>query len=463
MHAPLAVSSNIRRIRVTRGFDVPLAGAPSREVADAGWGGPVAVSPATVRGIKARSMVAVGDVVRRGTPVVYDKRDPSLRLCSPASGTVRTIEFGARRVLARIVIEPDGRDDAVPVLPPSARGVTMTAEQILEALKSTGLLTLIRQRPFSRLPDFSAKPKALFVNAMSTAPFQADADIAVRIEPDSFAAGLDALRRVTPGPVHLVLPDRPGLCSALTEAAGVEISQFSGPHPSGNTSVHIHHLAPIRPGECVWTVRAVDVALIGRMLLTGEAPGWRIVALGGPGTKDGAARHYRTPWGVSLQWLTRDRLRDGELRRIAGDALSGAAIPADGFVPLETSSVTVLPEDRSRHLLAWADPLAPGFSLSRTFLSAWRRAGPEPMGTNLHGAVRAMVGTGLYDRYLPMRVRLDYLIRAVLANDWEEAVQLGLLELDPEDVALPAFACPSKMDLVGILREGLAAAEREGF
>lgn len=74
-----------------------------------------------------------------------------------------------------------------------------------------------------------------------------------------------------------------------------------------------------------------------------------------------------------------------------------------------------------------------------------------------------MVATGIYDRFLPMRILTDFLVRAVLAGDIEEAVQLGLLETDPEDFALATFACPSKMDLVSIIRKGLESAEAEGL
>jgi Na+-transporting NADH:ubiquinone oxidoreductase subunit A len=62
-----------------------------------------------------------------------------------------------------------------------------------------------------------------------------------------------------------------------------------------------------------------------------------------------------------------------------------------------------------------------------------------------------------------MKIRVDYLVRAVLAHDTEEAVKLGLLETDPEDFALCAFACVSKMDLVGIMRKGLKEVEDEGL
>jgi Na+-transporting NADH:ubiquinone oxidoreductase subunit A len=62
-----------------------------------------------------------------------------------------------------------------------------------------------------------------------------------------------------------------------------------------------------------------------------------------------------------------------------------------------------------------------------------------------------------------MRINVDFLVRAVLAHDTDEAVQLGLLETDPEDFALCSFACPSKLDLVSIIRRGLDEVEEEGF
>ena len=62
-----------------------------------------------------------------------------------------------------------------------------------------------------------------------------------------------------------------------------------------------------------------------------------------------------------------------------------------------------------------------------------------------------------------MNIMVDYLTRAVLAKDSDEAIALGLLETDPEDFALCAFACPSKMDLCGIIRKGLDQVEKEGI
>lgn len=74
-----------------------------------------------------------------------------------------------------------------------------------------------------------------------------------------------------------------------------------------------------------------------------------------------------------------------------------------------------------------------------------------------------MVLTGLYDQYVPLDIMVDYLVRAVLANDTDEAIKLGILSTDPEDFALCSYVCPSKMDICGIIQQGLAEIEKEGI
>ncbi|MBM4153658.1 MAG: Na(+)-translocating NADH-quinone reductase subunit A [Lentisphaerae bacterium] len=452
-------------VRIRKGLDLPFSGAPAPAVAEGPASPTVALQPAEFDGVKPRLLVKEGDRVRRGTALFFDKRNEALRFCSPAAGTVKSIVYGPRRSIESVAVAVGGADEAESFgrFTP-AQIAALPREQVLAPLLASGLLALIRQRPYSGIADPAATPRAVFVNAMSTAPFRADADVVVRGDEAAFQAGLDVLARLTPGTIHLVLPDRNGLSPALTGARGVEIHRFSGPHPSGNTSIHIHHIDPIRPGDIVWTVRAADVPLIGRLFLTGELPSHRVIALGGPGVAAGAARHYRVRIGAALGPLLAGRTAGSDLRIIAGDALAGTAVKADGHLPAAESSLTVLPEGRERLLLSWANPFTSAYSASKLYLSSWiggRRT--WPMHTNVGGGHRAMVVTGLYDRYVPMRILTDFLIRAVLAKDWEEAVKLGLLELDPEDLAVAAYACPSKVDLVGILRTGLAEARAEGI
>ena len=447
-------------------MDIHLAGVPASDVVDAVAGDTVVVYPGEYRGVKPRLMVKEGDKVKRGSPLFFDKKQEAFRCCSPAAGTVETIAYGARRAIEQIAVRVGTRDQAE-ALPQHDAGALngLSRDDVLAQLLATGYIAHIEQRPFSRIPDPAAQPKSIFVNAASTAPFCTDIQAALPGHEAAFQAGLDVLSHLTDGPVHLVLPGgRSDLSPALTGATGVEIHRITGPHPAGNTSVHIHLVDPISPGDTVWTVRATDAIQIGRLFLDGAPPPDRVVSVGGPAVQEDARKHYRVRVGGSLDHVLNGHLQEGEIRILSGDVLGGSTLAAGAHLPFRANGITVIAEDRSREFLGW---LAPGLSKrssSRLFLSTWvggRRT--WNLGSSRNGSLRAMVLTGLYDRFMPMNIMVDYLVRAVLANDTDEAVKLGILETTPEDFALCAFACPSKMDLVGIIQRGLDMIEEEGL
>lgn len=450
---------------IRRGMDIPLPGAPARRVE-------TVLPPAHARIVlgewaylKLRPLVKVGDAVRKNSPLLYSKRWPALRFRSPYAGIVEEIRTGERRVLQEIRLRLSDASAEEPVRAyESAQIAQLARSEVLSGLLDSGLFMLLRQRPFSKVPDPEAEPKCIFVNAMNTAPFLPDAALAVREHEEAFQAGLDAMTRLTRGCVHLCLPgDRQDLPSALTKARNVEVHQFKGPHPAGNTSVHIHHISPIRPGDVVWVIKAVDLIPIGRLFLEGKMPADRLVSLAGPGVREAARCHYRLGVGMPLEEWLRDKLLGGEQRVIAGDVLAGTRRNADDCVRLDDVAFCVLPEGRDREFMGWLAPGIRSFSWSRSFVSWWLRPSSYIWSTNQRGCRRPMILTGVYERFLPMRILPEFLIRAILANDWAEAVKLGLLETDPEDFALCAFACPSKMDLVDIVRAGLEQVEREGI
>ena len=454
------------KIALKKGMDIRLSGRPGSDVVDAVDTDEVAVYPTEFHGMKPRLLVREGDKVKAGGPLALNKKQEQFHISAPAAGTVSSIEYGYRRVIERIVIKKSARqtvekfdvytlDDCR-----NAQG-----HEVLGQLLESGYLAFLRQRPFSRIADAEAQPKAIFVNAMSTAPFQTDIAAAIQGHEQAFQAGLYLLGNLTDGLVHLITPgDRTDLPDAITEAEGVEHHQFTGPHPAGNSSVHIHCLDPICPGDVVWTIRADDLVQIGRLFLDGRVPADRVVSLGGPGVDVPARRHYRVQVGGSLQGLFEGNLVAGETRIVNGNVLGGAPCNDHAHLPLLCQGFTVLPEDRQRRFLGWLAPGLDRLSLSPLFLSTWfRRTASWDLGTSQHGSPRAMVLTGLYDKYMPMNIMVDYLVRAVLANDTDEAIKLGILETEPEDFALCAFACPSKMDLVGVIRRGLDMIEEEGF
>jgi Na+-transporting NADH:ubiquinone oxidoreductase subunit A len=50
----------------------------------------------------------------------------------------------------------------------------------------------------------------------------------------------------------------------------------------------------------------------------------------------------------------------------------------------------------------------------------------------------------------------------LIVGDTESAEQLGILELDEEDLALCTYVCPGKINYGPLLRKNLETIEKEG-
>jgi Na+-transporting NADH:ubiquinone oxidoreductase subunit A len=54
-----------------------------------------------------------------------------------------------------------------------------------------------------------------------------------------------------------------------------------------------------------------------------------------------------------------------------------------------------------------------------------------------------------------MDILVTQLLKSLVISDLEVAVELGMLELAPEDLALCSYICPSKYDYSSILLDNL--------
>jgi len=448
--------------KIKKGFDIKVQGKPESIVEEMGNPGKFIVHPSEFEGIKPRLKVVAGDSVKRGDVLFENKKNDKMLFRSPCGGTVAAVNLGARRAPIEIIIEPSAQEESVTFESYTRDSVgQLSRQQVVDHLLSTGLWPLIKQRPFSKIADPGAEPKAVFINACGSAPFQSDFALILKGDEEAFQTGVNALAKLTEGKVHLCKPAG----ADIPEFGNAASHTFSGPHPSGNTSVHINRISPIIPHDTVYTVAAQDVILIGKLLLTGELPRNKVIALGGPGVKEPACKHYRVALGADLQPLFDRSLVDGkELRIISGNLLWGDIIQADSGLRFYGSEYFVLEEDRSRHLLGWTMPGLLQYTSHRVNLSSLLgKSKLWNLGTNLHGSHRAMVVTGWMDKHQPLNIMTDYLVRAALAHDTDETVQLGILETDPEDFALAAFVDPHKTDVCGIIKQGLEEIEKEGL
>jgi Na+-transporting NADH:ubiquinone oxidoreductase subunit A len=446
---------------VTRGLDLPIAGAPAPVVREARAVTRVAVLPADHLGTKPRLRVQEGDAVRRGQPLWQDRTHPELVVTAPAGGTVTAVHRGERRAIQSIVVTLDANDaDDAPFASHSA-AVERDGAAVRALLLEAGLWMALRTRPFGHVPAPTDEPAALFVTAMDTSPLAVRVDAALADRQDDFARGLAALRRLTDAPLFVCRA--PG--STLGDGVeGVRRAEFAGKHPAGVAGFHIHTLFPASRARIVWQIAAHEVVRIGHLVRTGRLDVSHVVALGGPAVRE--ARHLRTRLGAHLGELTDRELApvaSGALphRVISGSVLTGRHAHGEvfGFLSRHDAQVSVLPEAVKRRFLGFLRPDAPAYSSLPVYLGGGAKAGFDTM---MHGGTRAMVPIGAYERVLPHDLMATHLLRAIQLGDAEWAEQLGVLELDEEDVALCSYVCPGKADYGTALRALLEtmAAER---
>jgi Na+-transporting NADH:ubiquinone oxidoreductase subunit A len=67
-----------------------------------------------------------------------------------------------------------------------------------------------------------------------------------------------------------------------------------------------------------------------------------------------------------------------------------------------------------------------------------------------------------FERVLPLDLLPSPLLRALLLQDTETAVDLGCLELAEEDLALCSYLCPARQDYGAALRATLDDYRRNG-
>ena len=446
---------------IKRGFDIRLAGVPEAKLDPAVEPKRVGVAPPEFPDLRAKVVVAEGDEVKTGDVLFFDKTDPDVQFLSPATGTVSTVELGPRRAPQSVEITLSGDDDFATIETVDRKDLaTIERGELITKLKKSGLWPLLRQRPVGKLCKADSVPAAIYVNGMDTEPLSADPAVACMGLGAELQAGVDLLRRLTEGKVYLTVNADRAVPYEFGALKGVEVHGFSGPHPAGLVGTHIFHVAPLGEGQVVWCLKAQQAAVLGAWVLGGQYPTMRTVAVSGTGAP--SRQYYRVRQGAPLSTLTGGQPVEGDFRLINGTVLSGVATHSEGLLGYYANTVTVLPAGTDkRDLFGWALPQLGKYSASRSFLSGILPKREYDLDARLNGGKRAMVNIGTWDKVVPLDIYPTYLVRAIQAGDIEEALNLGLLEVTEEDVALCTFSDPCKTEVGEIIRRGLDLYEKE--
>ncbi len=468
-------------IRLKKGLDIRLQGEASYGLTTAPAAESYAVNPDDFKGFTPKLLVAPGDAVLAGSPLLFDKYRPEVLITSPVSGTVSEIVRGEKRKILRVVVTPDGKDESLPFeLPAPGK---LTRAEALDAMQKAGFWPMLIRRPYGVIADPAEVPKAIFVSGFDSAPLAPNMDYALAGQQVNLNAGIEVLRKLTPGQVHLGLRaegdssligkalnflDRGHTASKLNlhepprilhHVKGAQVTTFEGPHPAGNVGVQIHHVDPINKGEVVWTIDIQHLAILGRFFRTGRVDMRKTIAVTGTGVKN---PHYiKVLSGARLDSILNGNLREGNFRVINGNVLTGRKSDAQEPLGFYANQITAIPEGDRYEFVGWIMPRLGKFSVSKTYFSwlmPWRRYNLD---TNLNGGHRALIFNGIYDKYLPMDIYPVYLMKAVIAGDIDKMENLGIYEVIEEDLALCEFIDPSKTEMQAILRDGINTLIKE--
>ena len=450
--------------RITKGLDLPIQGAPEQSIS----AGPPVKHVALVADdyieMKPTMVVGEGDRVRLGQVVFTDKKTPGVQYTAPAAGTVTAINRGAKRKFESLVIEIDGDVQESFTAYPDYNLAQLDRRTVCEQLIASGLWTALRTRPYSRVPMLDTVPHALFVTAIDTNPLAADPAVVLVSRQAEFIAGLEVLSTLTEDKLYVCR--RAGAEIPGEGKTPAEFHAFEGPHPAGLPGTHIHLLEPVGQSRSVWYIGYQDVVAVGHLFHTGQLLTERIVSLAGPVVSQ--PRLVRTRLGASLAELTEgqfERPLGKEVRMISGSVLAGrrSRVPVD-FLGRYHNQVSILAEGGARDFLGWVKPGGNKFSVRRAFSSAWGGGTSQRFAfdTSTEGSPRAMVPIGMYEQMMPMDIIATPLLKALITGDTEYAQQLGVLELDEEDLALCTFVCPGKYEYGPLLRKSLTLIEHEG-
>jgi len=446
-------------IKIRRGLDLPISGAPEQAITDGPQIRSVAVIGADYHGMKPTMAVQVGDKVKLGQLLFSDKRTEGVRYTAPAAGTVAAINRGAQRVLQSVVIDVEGDDAEAFAQYSTEQLASLTQEQVKDNLVNSGLWTALRTRPYSKVPAPASTPSSIFVTAMDTNPLAANPELIIREHRDDFVNGLTLLSKLTAGQVFVCKAQGADIVTGNNSRVSSE--EFAGVHPAGNAGTHVHFLDPVSAVKTVWTIGYQDVIAVGQLFATGALPTARVVSLAGPQVEK--PRLVRTRVGASLEELTAGGLKTGENRLISGSVFGGRnSAGAYAFLGRYHNQISVLTEGRSREFMHY---LRAGFNLFSTmgiYISSLLPGKKYDFDTTTNGSERAMVPVGSYERIMPLDVLPTQLLRALIVGDTDVAQKLGALELEEEDLALCTYVCPGKYEYGPILRDNLTRIEKEG-
>lgn len=440
-------------LKIKRGLNIPIQGRATGRVQTLPAPQTLALDLDPFYFLRFSLLKKPGDKVRVGEPLAEDRAHPGRVFVSPASGTLKEIVRGLKRRILRLIISSD-QSNLYFDHPPFQ---SHSKDELLSYLMRGGLFPHIRVRPCERCPTLTSIPDAIFVKALDSAPFAPPPELEIEGYESFFQHGLTHLSTLCP--VHLVYHVKSN-CLAFQKAKDVNQHTAEGPHPISCPSLHIEAIRPIRENrETVWTLTVHDVIAIGYLLKEGKYYHERVISLAGMGIPEHKRGFFRISKGFPIRDLIPGDVDLKSTTLISGDPLMGTKVKCDDYLKFFDTVCCALPKlGEKRRFCHFTRPISKRYTMTSAYFKSKKL---DSFTTLQHGEQRPFIDGVIYEKVTPLKIPLMQLIKAILAEDFELAKSIGLLSIAPEDFALPAFICPSKIEMPTIVLQGLRAYAKQ--
>ena len=430
-------------IKIAKALDLPISGKPDISITDEPKISSVSLLANDFVGMKPTMLVKENDEVKVGEKLFEDKKNPGIFFTAPAGGFIKSINRGDKRKFLSIEIEISQNEEFIDF------DMGSSQDEIKNTLINSGLWNVFRTRPFNRTPNISSSPEALFINCCDTNPLSVDPYEIINIEKDSFDKGLETIKQLFDCDIHLTYQNN----NFYNTLSGINYHQFTGPHPAGLVGTHISKIHPVNLNSKVWTANFQDIISIGYLKINKKIKTTKIISLGGPAVFEPSLIKVRH--GSNLDEITAGKIDDNS-RVISGSVLHGHE--SEGvmkYLGYYDSQVSVIPDEVNEIFLNWLMPGSSHHSKLNVFISSFIKPKKYIFNTSIGGGNRAIVPISSYEEVVPMDILVTQLLKSLVVSDIEMAIDLGMLELVPEDLSLCSYVCPSKYDYSSILMDNL--------
>jgi Na+-transporting NADH:ubiquinone oxidoreductase subunit A len=432
----------MKKLAINKGFNLEIAGRPDAFIKTIPPQEFVAVSALDIPYIRPKLLVQEKERVQTGSPIFCDKRDKTIHYVSPATGTIKKIQFGPRRRLLAVVIECEDQDDYLSFDPISEINA-IAPDTLIALLKKGGLWQCFRQFPYKDTANSERQPPMIIVSLDGNDIFSPTPGLLLNNQHEMFELGLDVLKKFSKNVIVTVRESH----SNLLESSQKHITHVVPDiYPSWDPGVVLYHLKRSADENVSWCISADHLIMMAKFLSTGHYPVERLVTISKP---DELKPHYLIRQGTPIKSFL-GTIPENTL--ISTGHFNGRLASIDDYAGFFENTFNVISVDDQERMFGFVHPGTNSPTMSKTFLSCLveRKVSVD---ATLHGEERACINCSYCENICPNDLMPQYIMKALVTDEIEDALQLGLL--DCCRCGLCAYACPSKIELTEILSNGI--------